>query len=217
MLNVPFVGHVVERLHVCLREVFDVDEEALLAAVAVDAQRLAAHAALHERGHHAVVSHARAVRDAVAQDRVRASVERVVVATRHLGRHLRRDVEVTIGVRVEHGVLVDDFAGRRGVHPHGRREDDSSGLGAASSLEHSGGAERVDLDRERRVGDDVVDVGDRGEVEDDVGARRARWSGRRCRARRPAPTRRRRGAAASGRARARCSPRREARRRRVSR
>src|SRR5438552_8217225 len=58
-------GHFVERLHMGLRQVFDVDERALLAAVAVDAQRLTPHAPLHEGGDDAVVAHPRAVGDAV--------------------------------------------------------------------------------------------------------------------------------------------------------
>ena len=157
-----------------LREVFDVDEEPLLAAVAVDAQRLAAHAPLHERGDDAVVAHARPERDAVAQDRVRAAEEGGVVAAEHLGRDLRRHVEVAVGVGIEERGLVDDVAGRRGVDPHRRREHDAPGVGPASGFEHACGAEGVDLDGERRVGDDVVHVGHRREVEDGVGAARAR-------------------------------------------
>ena len=153
-----------------LREVFDVDERTLLAAVAVDAKRFAAHAPLHERRHHAVVAHAGPVRDAVTQDRVGTPVERVVVAARHLGGDLRGDVEVTVGVGIEERVFVDQFVRRGGVHPHGRRQHDATGVRASSGLEHARGTQRVDLDGQRRIGDDVVHIGDGRQVEDDVRA-----------------------------------------------
>jgi hypothetical protein len=61
----------------------------------------------------------------------------VVVAARHLGRHLRGDVEVAVGVRVEQRVLVDLELARCRVHPHRRREHDAAGIRAARRLEHS--------------------------------------------------------------------------------
>src|SRR3954447_21604322 len=74
----PVDGHVLERLHVGLGEILDVDKRPLLAAVPVDAQGFVAHAPLHERGDDTVVPHPRPVRDAVAQDRVGPAVEGVV-------------------------------------------------------------------------------------------------------------------------------------------
>ncbi len=93
-----------------------------------------------------------------------------------------------------------------GVDPHRRGEHDPAGVGAPSRLEHADRADRVERDAVDRRVEDVVDVGHGGEVEDRVGAGHrlgqpvlVEHVDRR-------PTRRRRGAAASGRARARVQP-----------
>ena len=127
-----------QREHVRGREVFDVDEAPLLRAVAVDAQRLAAHRPQQERGDDEVAAHARAERDAVAQHRVRTAEQVRVVAAEHLGRDLLRHVEVTVGLEVEERRLVDVVAVRRGVHPDGARHDDAAGVGAARRLRARG-------------------------------------------------------------------------------
>ena len=163
-----------QREHVRGRKVFDVDEASLLRAVAVDAQRLTAHRAQQERGDDEIAAHARTEGNAVAQHGVRTTEQRCVVAAEHLGRDLLRHVEVAIGLQVEPRVLVDLVAVRRGVHPDGARHDHAPGVGAPSGLEHPRDAERVERDALGRVGDDVVDVGHRGEVEHGVRALRAR-------------------------------------------
>src|SRR4029079_3931245 len=75
-----------EGANVRSREVLDVHELPGLRTVAIDLDRLTAQRALEEGGDHEVAPHARAVRDAVAQHRVRAPVEIQVVAAEHLGR-----------------------------------------------------------------------------------------------------------------------------------
>ena len=169
-----------------LGEVVDVDEVADLPAVAVDAQRLAGQRPPEERRQHRRRPHARAVRDAVAQHGERPLVEVWVVAAGHLGRDLRGDVEVAVGVGVERRGLVDPLAAvwRRRPTPcwPGSTRPASARRAASSTLTVPTTLTSV---ARGRLGDDVVDVGHGGQVEDRAAAVERLGQRRRGRARRP--------------------------------
>ena len=146
-------------------EVLDVHERPFLRAVAVDLERLTAQRALEERRDHEVAAHARAERDPVTQHRVGTAEEVGVVGAEHLGRELARGVDVAVGGEVELRFLVDDVAARRRVDPHRAGEDDATRVGAAGGFEHAGRAQHGDRDALGRLGDHLVDVGHRREME----------------------------------------------------
>ena len=99
----------------------------------------------------------------LVQLRVRAAV--------HLAGELRRRVQVR-GKR-ERALLVDDSVDRRvAVDPDGAAVDDAVDAGVAGRLEDHLRAVDVDPVGPQRVGDDVVDVRDRGEVDDRLAAAR---------------------------------------------
>ena len=72
---------------------------------------------------------------------------------------------MALRTEIERGVLVDDVAVRRRVHPHGAREDHAAGVGAPRGLEHARRAQHSGRDAFCRLRDHVVDVGHRCEVE----------------------------------------------------
>jgi hypothetical protein len=112
-----------------------------------------------------MLSHARAERDAVPENREWALVQRVVVAAHHLARDFRRDVQVSISLGRERSGLVDDVADRRGVHPDRARKDHPSGVGPAGRLEDARRTEHVQCHSRPRIGEYHVDVGRRREME----------------------------------------------------
>ncbi len=126
---------------------------------------LAPHRAQQERGDDEVAAHARPERDAVAQHRVRAAEQGRVVAAEHLRGDLLRHVEVAVGLEIERRALVDDVAVGRGVHPDRARDDDPARIGAPRRFQHAGDPQGVERDALGRIGDDVVHVGHRREVE----------------------------------------------------
>ena len=144
-------------------EVLDVDEAAGRAAVAGDRQRLAFEGEVGELGDHAGGAGARAVGDAEAQHGALEVVELGVSRAVGLAGQLGRGVEVA--GRRDRRLLADVLLDAVAVDPGGRAVDDAAGLGPAGGLEHVERAARVDLLGENRVGEDVADVGDGGEVD----------------------------------------------------
>ena len=136
------------------------------AAVAGDRQRLAFEGEVGELGDDAGGPGAGAVGDAEAQHGGLEVVELAVAGAVGLAGELGRRVEVA--GRRDRRFLVDVLLDAVAVDPGGRAVDDAADLGAAGGLEHVEGAARVDLLGEDRVGEDVGDVGDRGEVDDGV-------------------------------------------------
>ena len=147
-------------------EVLDVDEAAGRAAVAGDRQRLAFEGEVGELGDDAGGAGARAVGDAEAQHGALEVVELGVAGAVGLAGELGRGVEVAR--RRDRRFLVDLLLGAVAVDPGGRAVDDAADLGPAGGLEHVEGAAGVDLLGQHRVGEDVADVGDGGEVDDRV-------------------------------------------------
>ena len=154
-----------------LDQVVDVDVVAELGPVAVDRDRLVAQRHPHEPGNHQGAPHARPERDAVAKNRELLPVERVVVVRNQLARQLRRRVDVVGAGQVERRILGGDTAaGRRAVHPYRAGEHNASHAVASRCLPHLRRAEDVELGRADGVGDRLVHVGDRSEMEHDIAA-----------------------------------------------
>ena len=148
------------------RQVLDVDEAAALAAVAGDRQGLAFERQVGELGDHAGGARPRPIGDAEAQHRRLQLEELGVAGAIGLPRQLGRGVEVAR--RRDRRVLVNRLLDAIAVDPGRRAVDDAADTGAAGGLEHVERAAGVDLLGEHRVGVDVGDVGDRGEVDHGV-------------------------------------------------
>ncbi len=147
-------------------EVLDVDEAAGSAAVAGDRQRLAFEGKVGELGDDAGGTGAGAVGDAEAQHRELEVVELRVAGAVGLAGELGRGVEVARGG--DRRLLVDLLLDAVAVDPGGRAVDDAADLRPAGGLEHVERAAGVDLLGQDRVGKDMADVGDRGEVDNRV-------------------------------------------------
>ena len=164
-------GPVREHQGMRLDQVVDVDVVAELGSVAVDGDRLVAQRHPHEPGNHERAPHARPVRDAVAEDRELLPVEREVVVCHQLARQLRRRIDVVGAGQVERRILGDDTAAARGaVHPHGAGEHHASHAVAPRRLPHLRRAEDVELGGADGVGDRLVHVGHRGQMEHHLAA-----------------------------------------------
>ena len=144
-----------------------------VAAAAVDHEWLAVEGPPDELGDHQLVAHPRSERDAVPENRERHVVQLGVVVHDHLGRDLRRRVDVSRMRDVERRVLVErSRAVRAGVDPHGRCQDGSAHLIAPGGFPDVGRTGDVDVDGRERSLERVIDVGDARQVKDDVDARK---------------------------------------------